>query len=293
MKILYFAPGSGLGHMNRALALCLALRDLGCEAEIVTNSPFAEGLARVARYPITGIANERWSELAPRYASEHPPDLIVLDTFPFGMRGEWLRIPGDVPVVYVARRLKLEAVAQGDWSRFALTIAAEELSSAHEAALRGEVVRLPGPIRLAPGTIATPVPSGGLDRDDLWLVIHGGPEEEVSLLCNLARERMPPGASLAVVAPWPPHHDYFPAGNLVGRAEHVVSGAGYNMMADMMFLRERHTAVAFERRFDDQAGRLAAARSGEEDGTPAAAMAIGRIAYNGRHDLQSHATVDK
>ncbi|MGC4053761.1 MAG: hypothetical protein QM757_31625 [Paludibaculum sp.] len=84
----------------------------------------------------------------------------------------------------------------------------------------------------------------------------------------------------AAIIPWTgkdlgvPLFEYYPAGNLMARAAHVVTGAGYNSMADMMFQSSRHTAVAFERRFDDQAARLTAAHSGSQDGTMAAALAI-------------------
>jgi hypothetical protein len=126
-------------------------------------------------------------------------------------------------------------------------------------------------------------------------VVHGGPEEEIRQLAALARERMPPGATLEVIAPWPGYREYYPAGNLMERAAHVVSGAGYNAMADMMFGRDRHTTIAFERRWDDQAGRLAAFGRYTRDGTAAAARAIADVRafpYNSRHDLQSNASHD-
>ena len=60
--VAYFAPGGGLGHLNRALAVCLRLRDAKVDARIVTNSPFAEGLAALAHCPIIrleGIRDDR------------------------------------------------------------------------------------------------------------------------------------------------------------------------------------------------------------------------------------------
>ena len=102
-------------------------------------------------------------------------------------------------------------------------------------------------------------------------------------LVDLARSKMPPDSGLALIAPWRadgtdcPCFEYYPAGNLTARAAHVVSGAGYNAVADVLFYRERHTAIAFERRFDDQAARLAALPAHPVDGTALAADAIARL----------------
>lgn len=287
-EVLYCAPGSGLGHLNRALAVCLELRALGVRARIATNSPFAEGIARLAEFPITGIATERWREDVRSYAESARPALMVCDTFPRGIRGEWeAGLPA--PCVYMARRLNRAACAallQGEWRKGVTgIIAAERLGADHEAALSESgvpVARLPGPIRLRPGMIETPVPEElerRLETGRCCLVVHGGPAGEVEKLVAAAGE----AEVVAAITPWGQRaagmetFDYYPAGNLVARAARVVSGAGYNMVADMMFARGRHTAVAFERRYDDQAGRLAAWRDASSDGTGEAAEAIAAL----------------
>lgn len=282
--VLYCAPGSGLGHLNRALAVCLELRDMGVSARIVTNSPFAAGLARTMRFPITGIVTQTWREDVRAYMAAVRPRLMVCDTFPRGMRGEWEDgIP--VPCVYVARRLNPAAVgtmfADAAWSRgMVRTIAAETLGAEHEAVLTASgvpVVRLPGPVRLRPGVVAPPVPAELnriLDTGCACLVVHGGPIAEVEQLVELAQGR----GELAVITPWGARSfEYFPAGNLMERAAHVVTGAGYNAMADMMFRRDHHTAVAFPRRFDDQSGRLSSWRNVDTDGTRQAAEAVAAV----------------
>ncbi len=284
--VLYSAPGSGLGHLNRALAVCLELREMGVEARIATNSPFAEGMARAARFPVVGIAGRRWREDVRALAVELRPELIVCDTFPGGMRGEWAE---GLPArgVYLARRLNLEGVrelvAERRWQAgMARVVALEELSAEHEAVLGEsglEVGRLSGPVRLKPGRVATAVPKEleeMLEGGRTALVVHGGPMEEVERLVEAARREGP----VAVIAPWGELcadvrvFEYYPAGNVLGRAAKVVSGAGYNMMADMVEWPERHSAVAFDRRWDDQAGRLAGWRPARGDGALEAAASI-------------------
>jgi len=283
-RVLYVAPGSGFGHLTRALALCLELRDLGVESEIATNSPFAEPLSRLARLPITQIATSHWATDAPRLLAERAPRLAVLDTFPNGIRGEWALRPA-TPLIHTARRLRLDAYEphSGDgsaWHGFALTIAIESLAADHETLLQPPLLCLPGLVRLRPLAIETAVPQE-LDRlldDGAALVIHGGPQEEVNRLVTLARETMPEGTPVASITPWPlthvPAFDYFPATNLIPRAGHIFTGAGYNSIADTMHHRFRHTAIAFPRRFDDQTARLAALAPISADSTRQAAEAI-------------------
>lgn len=277
-----------MGHLNRALAICLELREMGVEARIATNSPFAEGVARLARFPVVGIRN--WADGVRAYAEETQPEVVVCDTFPRGLRGEWAAgLPGRG--VYVARRLKAETVGmvlgEPGWARgFEMVIEAEELTEEHEAVVRKSglpVVRLPGRVRLRPGLVETPVPvelEKMLDTGRCRLVVHGGPVEELKRLTELVNGRGP----VAAITPWGqclegiPCFEYYPAGNLVERAERVVSGAGYNIMSDMMFLRKYHDTTPFARKYDDQAGRLASCLAGQAgDGTRAAAEAIAEL----------------
>ncbi len=280
-SLLYFAPGSGLGHLTRAVALCIELRDLGADPEIATNSPFAQAVARMVRLRVTRLATRSWAVDAPRLLAERAPRVAVADTFPQGFRGEWKLRP-ETPMIHVARRLRLESYdAPPDaWRGFALTIAIEPLAPEHDARLSGELVRLPGWVRLAPGRIATPPPAPlvrALD-EGAALVVHSGPAAEAGRLIACARgERVV--AITAAGELGAPAFDYFPAANLYQRARWIFTGAGYNSMADTMHLRSRHTALAFHRRFDDQHGRLAAV-AGESgvDSTRAAAEALASVA---------------
>lgn len=274
MKVLYCAPGSGLGHLNRALAICLALRDLGVEAQVATNSPFAEGVARAAQFPVTGIAD--WAEGVRAYAAHVRPRVVVCDTFPRGLRGEWAAgLPG--AGVYVARRLNAGAVARflGDagWREgIEKVVAVEELSAEHESALGSDFVPARGRVRLRPGLVRTAVPAELerlLDTGRCQLVVHGGPLEELRRLVA----RVDRGAPAAALTPWGqclegiPCFEYWPAGNVLKRVAKVLSGAGYNIMSDMMDYPQQHEPMAFFRKHDDQAGRLAAWRQGIEDAT--------------------------
>ena len=51
-------------------------------------------------------------------------------------------------------------------------------------------------------------------------------------------------------------------------------GAGYNSMADLLGWREKHVAVPFARKYDDQAARVRSFFSEPRDGTEQAVGAI-------------------
>ncbi len=242
--LIYYAPGAGLGHLTRALAICLPLRDAGIDARIVSDSPFAPGIAALARCPVIDIE------------ARVEAGLVITDTFPFGLRNEWR--DSTTPLLHIARRLRV-ARATGN---FAAIIEAEPLG------IDG-AVKLDGPIRLAPDRIRTPLPRE-LDRDGLTFVVHSGPPEEVNALRALAQ------TEATVIAPFG-GIDYYPAQNLYARAARVITGAGYNAMADMLWHREKHTAVAFDRNYDDQLARLAHFYQTPIDGTSQAVDAISRV----------------
>lgn len=264
-RILYFAPGAGLGHLNRAVAVCLRLREEhGADARIVTNSPFAAGVACLARMPIVRIANAEWARHARDYAEEARPDAIVTDTFPYGFRNEWRNGSAPAPLVHVARRLLVPFAV--DPGRFAAILKAEPLSADHEDALGPSAIALDGPIRLHPGQFAVTVPKP-LDHDGLTLVVHSGSADELRVLAAQA------GGPYTIVSP-AAGIEYYPAVNLYSRAKRVITAAGYNSMAELLELRDRHTAIAFPRRFDDQSGRLSGFFRLPSDGTAGTARLV-------------------
>lgn len=239
--LIFYAPGAGLGHLTRALAICLPLRDAGIDARIVSDSPFAPGIAALARCPVIDID------------VRVEAGLVITDTFPYGLRDEWRS--SNTPLLHIARRLRVPRET-GD---VAVIIEAEPLG------IDG-AVKLDGPIRLAPGRIRTRVPRE-LDRDGLTLIVHSGPPDEVAALRALADE------DATVIAPFG-GIDYYPAQNLYARARRVITGAGYNAMADMLWHREKHTALAFARNYDDQFTRLTHFYTNPIDGTSQAVEAI-------------------
>ena len=288
--VLYIAAGAGLGHLTRACSIAGHMAALGRQMRIVTHSLYAEGLRRLTGCDIQFIPAARWVQDAPRYALAMEPDLIVLDTFPWGLRGEWHSVAEQFRFVTVARRLNVGAYVGAigrPWLVQSPTlrrvIVCEPLTPEHQDLLeqgRCERFVLPGRIRFAAERFATPVPAAlaaMLERGRAWLVVHSGPTVEVDALIRLAEEeiRQADRGELAVITPRPIAGrtvlDYYPAARLYAAAARVLTGGGYNSVAELASYPKKWRAMAFARRYDDQAGRLATVAD-DGDGGPVAAL---------------------
>jgi hypothetical protein len=122
-----------------------------------------------------------------------------------------------------------------------------------------------------------------------WLVVHSGPPEEVEQLVHLAREDMLPGDDGQIVAVVPQgtahpevsSYRFFPASLLHPHVHRLVTGAGYNCIAEACLCREKHLCHAFSRRYDEQNERLRELflnpAPSTENGAPAAARWIASL----------------
>jgi hypothetical protein len=97
--------------------------------------------------------------------------------------------------------------------------------------------------------------------------VHSGPEEEVRELVAYAEELLrvseqPERVLLATrcTIPLPPRFetiDAYPVAHLFPRAQKIISAAGFNVMQETEPWRDKHHAIPFARRFDDQYARAA------------------------------------
>gem|GEM_PF-961769 len=285
--ILLAAPGAGLGHLTRACAVALALKKIGIEARVVTRSIHAHGLAGLTGCTVDFIAAAFWRPSIPAYVATVNPKLVVLDTFPWGIRAEW-RSLGGLRYALLARRLDVEAYLRAtglEWDpsgpQLERVIRIESLSADQTARLEatgGTCHDLEGRIRFPAHDIPTDPPdelAGLLDQQPVVLVVHSGPEDEVMRLVDLAREecRRTGEGQVAIVStrqipPLPcPVFRFFPAARLYDRAFRIVTGAGYNSVSERALHPDSHLCLPFARRYDDQAGRLAEPEAGQAEGS--------------------------
>ncbi|WP_131737100.1 hypothetical protein [Actinomadura roseirufa] len=262
--IVFYACGDGLGHLTRLRAY---LHTLGAgggvppgEAAVITASPFARD-----RRVVDGLRVIAASDPARALAALRP-DEVVVDAFPAGLKGELTVLPGDARVTHLARLLRWDAyrpLLPADPPRFDRTFVLEPLDPAHEAHLRGVSAEI-GPL-----TLIDP-PAEPLDLDG-WIIVHGGPDEEILELAGYARDMAAlEGAAprMTVVSPRRPaglpagfaHLDAYPACPPGPRVERIVTAAGFNAVRQFAPWRDRHRMLPFPRTLDDQFTRARRAR---------------------------------
>ncbi len=205
------------------------------------------------------------------YIVRHRFELIVADTFPFGIVGEFLSLARDIPKLLVARSLR--------WDRYADTVnlkgigfcgfpshslVIEPLGGEYEAVLkeRSDLSFLDDPILDGRFSANGGTGSGGLL--DRCAVVHSGDGRErdtlISYANNVLREQ---GVSVPVDALFPERNIY-PADEMLAAYRYIVSGAGYNMAARASRAgpSRRHYLYPFDRKFDDQHARKRNIESG-------------------------------
>jgi hypothetical protein len=277
-SVIISAPGAGLGHLTRASGLCIELRAAGVDALIVTDSPYARSVSSLTGCPVDFIPSLQWKEVLPSWLRKREASLVVLDSFPWGLRGEWARgyLPGK-RFLYLARRTKwkdylrsLEGMAIRREPGVGGVIVLEPLSPDHEEwvyRLAVPCLRLPGRVRLPELREVPPVHPqlhDLLKTGELILLVHSGSDAEIQALIGAAQEEMGERGkkSLALVTPRPlktdewPWFEYYPVSRLFEDAALLITGAGYNTLAETAMFSHKHMAIPFDRRYDDQRGRL-------------------------------------
>jgi hypothetical protein len=224
--IAYYAIGGGLGHLTRARAF---LHTMQLRATIVADSPFASDPRVIGDVPVVRTI---------------PSGDLILDTFPAGLFGE---IEGGV-VDYVARYVRWERYTlPPDPPRIRRAYVLEPLHPEQERYVRERAAEIV-PLELSD-------PPALQDRPALppryALVVHSYAAEREELLAyarDVCREE---GIDDPIVAP-----DVYPATLVAANATRIFTGGGFNAMRQFGGDR-RHRPLPFERRFDDQYGRVA------------------------------------
>jgi hypothetical protein len=268
--ILYYAVGGGLGHLTRGRRV-LEILGLEKQATFVTASPYARDERVTGGIPVIEVPPHL--EHAPAEHRLWLRDLIrgcgaerlIADAFPAGIQGELAGLP--IAMDYVARILRLDEyrrVVTEDFPRFGTTWVVEELAADYAELVRAQSERIEM-LDLRP----TPLASVALEA--FWLVVHSGPEEEVSELVEYAanlRDLAEARPERVVVAsrcsvPLPNGFELtneYPVAHLYPRAARIISAAGFNVMCETAAYAEKHHVVPFARRFDDQYLRAARRR---------------------------------
>lgn len=268
---LVYALGGGWGHLTRALAL-------GAQP-ILTNSPYADRVRQAL--PDTAILSVHGGEVRALIAAAKP-DLLIVDTFPRGLRGELADlIPAlGCPKILIHRDLDPDYVQQYHLREY---VAAHY----HRVILPGEgdaFADLPIAVRTEPWIVRAPQPLAEPPPD--IVVCASGNASELpwygAVMALLAHENarclapdLPPNC--------PPdrwiHH--WPAIDWIAAARVVIGGAGYNTVHECQACQTPLIAKPWPRLYDRQLHRARRAGATLAD-TPQQAADAARLLLRAR-----------
>lgn len=265
--ILYYALGGGLGHIARSFALIeKAPEKLLPAIRLLVSSKSAAVARPHSPCPMDTLPARVMSDSAlyakflNEYLDRHNFSCLVMDTFPFGLLGEFKNIEPDLPRVLVSRYLRWDVYRErcgilngALWPQTVLMIEQQEDVYLETMECNSRVIEAPWPISLVRPEEVT----AHMDRP-ACCVVHSGSRKEMIILMETAykitEERGPAGAPDIFT----PEKGLFPLERHLSRYSDIVTGAGYAACSGAAILKGRvlYHLHPFPRRFDDQELRL-------------------------------------
>ena len=262
--LIYYAPGAGLGHLTRGIAILRQWRKrTGYPALLLSYSPFAP-LARKEGIGVREIPGPDPGALK-RLLARAGPRALVVDTFPRGIMGEMADlVPAlGIPTILIQRYLNPAYLRQFNVAAFVsrfyrlLVRLADALPA---QTLSQQTVDVP-PVTIREAHELPPV-----TQRAGWLFADWGEGSEPFIqAAQEAAARQ--GKTLRVVRP----AESYPAVDQMASHELVVCGGGYNLYHEAALTGTPAIFVPGRRMYDDQFARTAAAVQAR---TPAALGAL-------------------
>lgn len=274
--ILYYAMGSGLGHLTRARAVLHTLK-IENEYAILTSSSYANEVRVVGNVKIIRVPQHFESDvdafrlwLKDTFEKLSVTEIFI-DTFPAGIIGEFCEFDfGKIKLNYIARPLKWNAYSHllsKNPPQFQNTFLLEPLEEEHEKFINKHSDKTTQiELIYPPIDISNHVEKIINNHSPFWLVVHSGNEDETSELLSYADEmRVIENRDVDLVLAAPKfssllpaktfHYDLYPASLLFTNAERIISGCGFNIMNQAREYRDKLFVIPFPRRYDDQYAR--------------------------------------
>jgi len=207
------------------------------------------------------LATEHYHSWLRAYLDKYGVTHIVLDSFPWGIVGEWSHVGRSISRSLICRDLKwqeYQGQISGDMGLFPKrSLIIEPLLSDYESTVceHGKVTYLNGPIHIKRAKRLT-IQNQAQPK---ILIVHSGSLNEQQHLCRYAIDRIPSLAGNGdAVDQCFCREGIYPAEERFENYDYIVSGAGYNMIANAWSFegRSRYILYPFERRYDDQRFRL-------------------------------------
>jgi len=272
--ILYYAMGGGLGHLSRSLAILQEMpRSLAEQVRVLASSRHAALALPLFPCPVDVVAGEiltsrrAYFRYLEDYLERFRISSVILDTFPFGIVGEWLHVGSSLPRALIARSLKWEAYQEriqhhdGPFPQQALVLETLSEPYFHRLKQDSRLEHLDAPIALRESASQT-------DRSGKQglLIVHSGEKDERTILEQIARRHMREKNEQSAPPDYIfPEQGVYPAERIMARYQTIVAAAGYNMVAiaSQAPPNQHYILHPFPRRFDDQFLRLQRFKQGQ------------------------------
>lgn len=276
-RVVWYALGGGLGHVNRALAVLRHFRPLVPDVGLLLlmSAPYVH-LAVEAGVPAVRLPGAAEALTFPKGVTGQlatgilrqlePLDLLVVDTFADGLH---LELTPEVLAsasrrVLIYREGGVVPGASPGWSHYDTIVAPYVVSPHPDAEAIGVIVSR------SPGEVYTRAEARhllGVEGDrPLVMAMHAGDPGEVLAFFGQVRAasahlKLPHDLRLLTPLPlpgqpWPEVRHLYPASEVLSAADLVLAGAGYNTHAELHLFGKRALFRPFDRSHDVQAARL-------------------------------------
>jgi hypothetical protein len=292
--ILYYALGGGLGHIARSIAVIgQAPAAIQNSIRLLVSSNCAEAARPVCPCPMDTVPEEAMAIrrlyrcFLDRYLNLHGFTCMVLDTFPFGLVGEWSTFAPELPRILVGRYLRwdiyqksVKPLLSPTWPQVSLMIEDQDVEYMSDMSRHSRLMQCNSLLSLArPDDYAMSV-----GRRPVWCVVHSGSAQELATLVGISRQLMAEQGVAGTSKILTPDQGGFPLEQNLRGFTDVVSGAGYASCAAAKINdgKVRYHLHAFSRRYDDQELRLSRLRMGRwgENHTPENGKNAGQLLWD-------------
>ncbi|WP_299463078.1 hypothetical protein [uncultured Microscilla sp.] len=278
---LYYANGSGLGHLTRTLAVIHTLQLNQEPILLFTASDHTDCLrlpknVEIVKIPAYFANNQRsYQNWLCEQIEFHQISEVYIDAFPCGIVGEWNNFPDYIKVdfYHIGRVLNWQNYERLEINRppsFKATYLLENVDPKHKRFLQIHSQELI--------TLDLSYPPAALNRKErelvntifsisdkpIWLIVHSEPQEEVKQLCAYAIEisqienvqpyfviisQTKPFRSITSNILW---MNLYPAFPMFDKADRIFSACGFNVMQQTEMYKEKHMFLPFQRHYDNQ-----------------------------------------
>ncbi len=287
---LYYAMGSGLGHLARAAAFLLSQNIPSEQVILLTASHhigfggLPEGLEVLTIPSVFSQQKENYQSFLEGLIQQYNIEEVYLDAFPVGILGEWCFFGGqpDLKFYYIARLLNWEIYAPllaGTNIQFVKTFCTEKLTTLHQAFVHAHsesvlALSLHYPEVAMSQQDTDTLEALRLKHPCLWLIVHSEPVEELEMLiahaisCAALENIAPKYLVISQVRPSEAHEyllylEAIPNTFIFEKVDKIFTACGFNLMQQTQAYQHKHIFIPMQRRYDLQFERARRRRSAE------------------------------